>query len=238
LYKIIVSKAINKASYIVTPSNFTKEDILKEFKVSPNKIIVTLEGGPSEDILNKKEDKNISKKINFSKDFLLYVGNAYPHKNLDILLKVVSKIPKEINFVLAGKKDHFHDELEDSVKKMKLEKRIIFTDFVTDNELIWLYKNARAYIFPSLNEGFGLPLLEAASFGLPVLCSNNSSLPEVMEDSALYFNPKSSKDIVKKINIIIENKDIREELIVKGYNRVKKFSWNKMAKETLNIYKM
>ena len=138
--------------------------------------------------------------------------------------------------VLVGKIDDFYKRIKNQVFSLGFKKRVIFTDFVTDEELVALYRNASVFVFPSLNEGFGLPALEAQSFGLPVSCSRRSSLPEVLGDSVQYFNPLKPKDIAEKIKEILGNKKLREELILKGYNKIKEYSWSKMAKETLKVY--
>jgi len=235
LYKIIFRSAIKKAKYIFTLSEFTKDDVLNNFRVDKNKFFVTLAGAPE-----KKDDLyldiNIKTKFKIKDKFILYVGNAYPHKNLGIFINIAKKLNNDISIVLAGKKDYFYNTLEKEINNNNLQNKIIITDYVNDKELSWLYKNAQVFVFPSFNEGFGLPLLEAASFGAPIATSNAASLPEVIGDAALYFDPKSSEQALEKINKIINNKDLRRNLVVRGYDRIKMFSWRKMAEQTLDIY--
>lgn len=236
-YKRIIRRAVKKSLKIFVPSKFTMKDLIKTLRVPQEKIVVTYEGGPSEDLLKKVPDNKVLEKFNIKSPFILYVGNAYPHKNLEGLVKSLKYLNQDVKLVLVGKIDKFYQKIKEEVLNFGFEKRVFFTDFVTDEELVALYKNARAFVFPSFNEGFGLPALEAMAFGLPVLSSSRSSLPEVLEESALYFDPNNPKDIALKISQIIKNKRLRDELKEKGYNQVKKYSWKEMAQETLNIYK-
>jgi glycosyltransferase involved in cell wall biosynthesis len=241
-YKITIKRAIKKSEKIITVSNFTKKDILKNFKTKEEEIVVTYEGVTK--LEDKKNENNKEfKNKNITEPFLLYVGNAYPHKNLNFLIKSfpeIKKINKNLKLVLVGKEDYFYKRLKRMVRKEKwLEKeknKIIFSGYVPDNELHELYKKASAYVFPSLYEGFGLPPLEAMNRGCPVLSSEKSCLPEILGEAALYFNPKNKKDFLKKVNIIMKNTKKREELIKKGKEQTKKYDWIKCAKKTLKVY--
>ena len=230
-YQIVIFSAIKRAKKIIAVSNYTKNDILKYFKIKSDKIKVVYEGAPQRPRLEKITSNSVSKK------YLLYVGNAYPHKNLERLILAFNKLIKEkkdLHLILVGETDYFYRKIKD---KFLNSKQIIFTDFVSDKELVALYKNASVYVFPSLYEGFGLPPLEAMSCGAPVVCSQASCLPEILEDSAVYFNPKDINDIVEKIKYVLNNKDIQKKLISKGFQQVKKYKWEKMTQETLKIYK-
>ncbi len=168
--------------------------------------------------------------------FIFYVGNAHPHKNVEglitVFLKLVEKYP-DLKLVLSGHDHYFWKR----VKKENQHKNIIYTGFVTDEQLISLYKSAKAYIFPSFEEGFGLPLLEAMVCKSPVVSSNKGSLSEIGGDAALYFDPNREDDMYQKIDEILSSSVLRQQLIKKGDLRVAKFSFSKMAKETLKIYK-
>ncbi|NTU69726.1 glycosyltransferase family 4 protein, partial [bacterium] len=201
-----------------------------------DKFFVTLAGAPKI-VENAGNSNDFKSKFNIKHKFILYVGNAYPHKNLDIFIDVVKRLDSDIQIVLAGKKDYFYEILERKVNELNLKNRIIFTNYVSDNELFWLYKNALALVFPSFNEGFGLPLLEAASFGTPIITSNTSSLPEIIGDAALYFDPSKPKEALEQINKVNNDDKIRVSLVEKGLERIKLFSWKAMAKATLEVYK-
>jgi glycosyltransferase involved in cell wall biosynthesis len=113
---------------------------------------------------------------------------------------------------------------------------VIFTGFMSDEELSIFYQNASVYVFPSLCEGFGLPALEAISYGVPVVASNATSLPEILGEAAVYFNPLSPPDMAEKINQVLSDENLRQNLVIKGFERVKKYSWHRMGQETREIY--
>ncbi len=145
------------------------------------------------------------------KPYILYIGNDYPHKNLKRLKLAFKNLNADWELVLI-------------------------TEFVSEKDLHKLYKHACAYVFPSLSEGFGLPPLEAMARGVPVACSRASCLPEILGDAAAYFDPLDVDDIANTIERVVNNKKLRKKLVRKGLEQVKKYSWEKMAKETLEIY--
>lgn len=161
-------------------------------------------------------------------NYLVYTGNLYPHKNVNIAIAAAEKLKIPLKIICA---------------RSVFEKKIIKSDYVeflgrlTDTEMKKVYKEALAFVFPSLIEGFGLPGLEAMSVGLPVVAANSSCLPEVYEDAALFFDPFNVDDLVAKISLIRDNKAKRAELIKKGFSQVKKYSWSKMSAQTWDIYK-
>jgi len=162
------------------------------------------------------------------------VGNAFPHKNLDKLLEAFKILNSDINLVFVGKEDYFYKRLKNKVQRMGLEKHVIFLQNISDEELSGLYQNAKALILPSLMEGFGLPALEAMANKCFVLASDIPSLREVCGDAATYFDPKNAQDISEKMKDVLSSNNI--DKIEKGLQRVKNFSWEKMAKETLKVY--
>jgi glycosyltransferase involved in cell wall biosynthesis len=176
------------------------------------------------------------------KPYLLYIGNAYPHKNLERLIFAFKKLVKDgldYQLVLVGGNDYFYEKLKLEIRNLELEikDRIIFAGFVPDNDLDILYRNAGLYAFPSLYEGFGLPPLEAMARGVPVVSSNATCLPEILGDAALYFNPLDIDDIAKKIKKALKDENLRKNLIEKGLEQIKCYSWEKMVRKTLNLYK-
>ncbi|MBN2854090.1 glycosyltransferase family 4 protein [Patescibacteria group bacterium] len=242
-YHLVLKSAIKNSAQIITISEFTKRDILSLFKIRPEKISLIYEGVTN---LNLAKDyrfvqKQVKKELLLPKKFLLYVGSAYPHKNLENLLEVFRILEKEksdIYLVLVGKSDFFYERLKTEATTLNLieNNRVIFADYVSDAELSSLYARALAFIFPSLYEGFGLPPLEAMSNSCPVLSSNHSCLPEILGESALYFNPKSLVDIINKIKIIDQDEGLRDDLIKKGLEQIKKYSWDTCAEETFKVY--
>lgn len=230
-YRLTIRHAVKNAQKIITVSQHSKQDIIQQFNISPQKITVSYEAVDISPI-------PITQYL-VPSPYLLYIGNAYPHKNLEILLDVLQELKrkKELDFklVLVGKEDYFYKRLKQAAWAKNVDEDIIFLGFVPDKDLPGLYKNALAYIFPSKYEGFGLPGLEAMAYGIPVLASHSSSLPEILGQAALYFNPDNLYDIIRAIKHI-RNKELREEFIQKGFVQVKKYSWQKLAEQTLEVY--
>jgi glycosyltransferase involved in cell wall biosynthesis len=239
-YRIIIKNAIKKSEKIIAISEFTKQDIVGYFKVDENKIAVTYEG-VSNDLLNNSETSEtqaILNKYKLGKPYLLYVGNAYPHKNLEGLIDVIAKMNiANLYLVLVGKDDYFYERVKEYAHSSgPINYNIIFPGFVPDEELSVLYKRAVAYIFPSLYEGFGLPPLEAMAHGCPVISSDRTSMPEILGDAAYYFDPEDEYDMENKILEIISDENLRRDLKIRGYEQFKKYCWEDCANKTMEIY--
>ena len=232
-YRLVIKHAVQKSKVVITMAEFTKKEIIQEFKCPESKAKVIYEGVTK---LNKNNSSVDLKKYGIKKDFVLYVGNAYPHKNLEFLIEAWQNLEKDYQLVLIGKKDYFYERLEKSIKDLDLENKVILIGYVSDQELAFFYQQAQAYVFPSLCEGFGLPPLEAMQFSLPALVSNTSCLPEILEDSVLYFHPKDQDDLLEKLNTITADQELRKELIINFQKLLLKYNWETMAEETLNIY--
>ncbi len=232
-YKLLVWWAVKKSQKIIAVSESTKREIVDHFKVNPDKIIVTYESG----ILEIKKAGIM--RSEFKKPYILYVGNAHPHKNLERLIDAFSKFNySDIRLVLVGKEDYFYRRLKKKVAEVNSSDKVVFYGEADDDNLRDLYKNAAALVLPSLMEGFGLPALEAMGQGCLVLCSNIPAFREICADAAIYFDPTSVEDMAQKIEEVIRNKnaDKYRELIEKGRKRTQLFSWQKMAQETLEVY--
>lgn len=236
-YQYILKQAAQKSRHIITVSEETKREIVKHLNVSPDKVSVTYEGV---DAMLSEKVKVKSKKFVFGDaKYFLYVGNAYPHKNGERLVEAFQLVVKEfpeVKLIMVGKKNYFYDRLEEKVKKLGLEKTIIFAGGVNDQELSALYQQAEALIFPSLMEGFGLPGLEAMQNRCLVLASDIPIFKEIYKDAAAYFNPRETASIHATIRQVLTEKKRFALYIEKGTARVKTFSWQKMAQETQNIY--
>lgn len=223
----------NKARKIITISNSSKNDIIKYYQIPEEKIEVVYPG--IKEIQLSKMNK-IPSKYEIQGDFILYIGTLQPRKNLVRLIEAISKIKdKKISLVVIGKKGWQYEEILNAPGKFDVKDRIKFLDFVPDEDLPSFYQNAICYVLPSLYEGFGLPILEAMQYGCPVITSNVSSLPEAGGDAALYFDPTNVDDIAHKIDKVVEDKGLREEMKEKGLMHIKKFSWKKSAEEVLGI---
>lgn len=251
-YRFVIWSALRRSQKIITVSEFTKSDIISQFKIDPKKIIVTYEGvanlarGNDSLFVQKLDDNDALLSYNIKDKFLLYIGNAYPHKNLDSLINVFAELRQkqpELKLVLVGKLDYFYNRIKDLAISLNLfwenddNSPIIFPGYVPDQALEILFKKAAAYVFPSLYEGFGLPPLEAMAKGCPVVSSNKSSMPEILGEAAYYFNPEDAADMEKAILTVINDNNLRQELATKGYQQVKKYNWWECAYQTLEIYK-
>ncbi len=225
--------SVQRAKKIITVSQNTKKDIMKFYHVPENKIKVVYNG-------YEKIGQNNELGIKSYGNYILYVGTLQPRKNVAMLIHTFNKFLSEnldFKLIIVGRKGWLYNEIFALVERLKLKDSVIFTDYVSDGELLQLYKNAFCFVLPSLYEGFGIPVLEAMSNGCPVICSNTSSLPEIGGKAALYFNPKSEKDLLKKVNQLKDDEKLRNELIRKGKEQVKKFSWQTCAQQTLEIIK-
>src|SRR3989344_2505697 len=231
--------SVRNAKKVLTISQASKDDIIKEYGVPEDKVIVTYPGVKLKTQNSKFKDtmqnSKLTDKYGVKGGYILFVGTIQPRKNIARLIEAFSKIKNEIQLVIVGKKGWLYEEILETPKKLEIADRVKFLDFVTDEDLPIFYKNAMCFVLPSLYEGFGLPVLEAMQYGCPVITSNVSSLPEAGGDAALYVDPLNVDDIASKIKMIIEKPQLRKELIKKGYEQVKKFSWEKTAKETLSV---
>jgi len=233
-YKFVLAKAAKKAKKIIAVSKATKDEIADHLKVNPQKIEVTYEGVDS--LIQNSRIKNQKYKSKF-KNYFLYVGNGYPHKNLDRLLEAFKVLNNYTQLVMIVRQDYFCERLKKKVGEMKLSDKIIFMHNVGDEDLASLYSNAKALILPSLMEGFGLPALEAMANSCLVLASDIPSLHEVCGDAAIYFDPYDIRDMAKKMNdVYLNNIYHLSRKKEEGSEWARFFSWKKMAKETLEIY--
>lgn len=230
-YKTVFKNAINKSMKILVPSNFVKHQLIDKWKVRAEKIVIT------EEAVDDNFFSIIKPLSNQQSPYIFYVGNAHPHKNVEGLIKAfleIRKKHKDLKLVLSGNDHYFW-------QRIKTDPRfrgngIVYTGFINDKQLVALYKGALAFVMPSLEEGFGIPLLEAFACGCPVVSSKGGSLPEVGGEAAIYFDPKNIDDMVDKISSVLNNGKLRKELIEKGLQRVKLFSWERLAEQTLEVY--
>lgn len=229
--RFVFKSVIKSSAYILTPSRYSKNEIVKFSHVNPDKVVVT----------HLSADVDFNKLVPYQtrfKEFLLYVGQQSDYKNTRRLGEahqhLLEKHP-DLGLILVGNINASAKINQDYFKK-KNYKNIVFTGFLPNEQRDWLYKNAAAYVFPSKMEGFGLPGLEAMGYGAPVISSNATCLPEVYEDAAYYFDPKDVKDMTRAIDEVISDDKLRSELIQKGYRQLAKFSWETTAKQTHSVY--
>ncbi|MGL4992292.1 MAG: glycosyltransferase family 4 protein [Sarcina sp.] len=242
-YKYILPKVILNSEKIITVSKNTKKDIIKEYGVAEEKISVIYNGHEKYQINTSEEDseKLITSKYQCEKFFLM-IGIHYEYKNLHTVIDAYAKINKLIKekLIIVGNHDCKYGEfLRKKVINNGLENKVIFTSYISEEEKNILYRYSSALIYPSLYEGFGLPILEAMSNETLVLTSNKSSLPEVASDIGIIFNPEDPCSITEKMLYVCNlEEDIRMEIIQKGVKWVENFSWEKTAKEIENVINM
>ncbi|NMB84444.1 glycosyltransferase family 4 protein [Candidatus Roizmanbacteria bacterium] len=240
LYKLKkwTSYSLKNAASVIAVSQSTKKDILKNYPVPENKIKV-IYNGYEKKLKNKIALKRL-KETNGKQPFILYVGTIQPRKNIDTLIKAFADFKREneeYKLIIAGKKGWLFESVFDLVNELGLSDSVYFTDYISDRQLAYLYQNAFCLVLPSFYEGFGIPVLEAMSFGCPVIASFSSSLPEVGGDACLYFNPKNLKDLSDKLRLLKKDGGLRSQLTKKGKLRIKLFSWKDCAEQTLNVLK-
>ncbi|MBI2309954.1 glycosyltransferase family 4 protein [Candidatus Collierbacteria bacterium] len=237
-YRLVLRHAVLSSRTIIVPSNWVKKKIVERFPEVSGKIQVIYEGVVQSFITDGRSavgNETLAKYNLHPKQYLIYTGSLYPHKNVEPVLNVVQHLIN-LKFVVCCSRSMFWERFKKYIERKGLKDRVVLAGFVPDDELAILYKNALAFVFPSNSEGFGLPGLEAMAAECPVISSNAGALPEIYGDAALYFDPKSDIDLRIGIEKVRKDKRYREELIRKGKERAKKFTWEKMAKETMEVY--
>ena len=220
-----------RAERIIAPCEFTKDDILRHYRIPPTHVTVTYES------VGKVYDKPTPLKL--PEKFIMYLGNTYPYKNIGRLIEAFAATKarhQDTKLVLAGNTPYFTDQLKLQAKKLGVERDVMFLGRISDGEAATTYHQAQLFVFPSLYEGFGLMGLEAMTLGTPVLAARASCLPEIYGDAAAYCDPMNVHDIAKQIDFLLDHPERREELRAAGRRQVKTYSWKKMAQETLAVY--
>jgi len=241
---LIVSKTIKQASKIITVSNFSKSDILHHFpSLDQSSILTIYEAADTKFTIMDRNyaSKIIKNKIGLCGKYILTLGGTDPRKNTELVirafsnLKCVNQIDEKL--VIVGISNWNKSAFYNLACLLKCEEDILFTDFITQEELVCLYNCATLFLYPSLYEGFGIPPLEAMACGTPVITSNTTSIPEIVGDAALQINPNSQEELEDAVYKLLVEHSLRDDLIQRGLAQAKKFSWQRMAEETLNIYK-
>ncbi len=242
-WKFAYRFSARRADFIIAISHSAKDDIAEFLAISREKIRVVYHGNKARSSEIKDKDKIISnlyqdKKGSFP--YILWVGKMYPHKNLPRLLRAYSKLIRtrhiKHRLVLCGMKGWGYSSFIETVKELKLQDKVIFKGYVPDDELELIYSRASLFLFPSLSEGFGFPILEAMSYRVPVITSNYGAPAEVAGDAALLVDPYNIDELSEAICKVLIDQTLRKNLIEKGLKRAKEFSWEKAAKETLRVY--
>lgn len=228
--------SLNRAKHIFAISQSTKNDIIKYYQTEASKITVTYLGYDKKRFnpeIREEKTKKVKKKYKIKGDYLLFLSTLKPNKNIEGLLEAFRLLKnQELSLVIAGRKGWLFTTIFVKVNELNLGKRVIFTDFVPEEDVPALMKGAKVFILPSFWEGFGIPLIEAMAVGTPVVTSQAGSLPEVVGEAGVVVDPHDFKAIAKGIEKAIERKD---ELMKKGFKQIEKFSWEKCAQKTIEV---
>jgi len=229
---LLMTRIIFAKSHLIVPSNFWRNYIIKKYNFSPQKIITTYEAVDPKFLIKSSSFSSLKSRIS---NYILYTGNLYPHKNIDIVLKALTKLP-EIKLKIICARSTFTARIEKQISNYQLQKQVEFLGYVPDSKFSQIYHQALSLVHPSFLEGFSLTGLEAMSLDCPVIAANSSCLPEIYGDSVLYFDPKNSDELVTQISKLQKSKTLRQKLIKLGHQQVAKYSWSKTAQKTLNFY--
>ncbi|MEF3280992.1 MAG: glycosyltransferase family 4 protein [Elusimicrobiota bacterium] len=242
IFDMRLKNMIKRAKYIISISEYTKKDLCEHYQVNPDKVFVTpLAADERFKVIEDKEKIiKVKSKYKITNEYILYVGNLGPHKNLVRLIKVFEKLKKVYRIshklLLCGKK-YWGGEVVDKIKSLFLEDEVLLLDYVPDEDLPYLYNGADVFVYISLYEGFGLPVLEAMNCGTAVVASNTTSLPEVVRDGGVLVNPIDEEEILGAILKVLSDKAFRNKLSEKALSVSRNFNWDKTAKLTLDVFK-
>jgi len=256
ILRLLIGISLRRADKIIAVSKFTKDEIVDVYNISKDRIKMIYNGGVAEEFkldINQKDVLKFREKCDIMKPYLLFLGTLQPRKNIPFLIKAFLDLKikysndlkiKELTLVIRGKRNgHNYDDEIDRVlgviknKYPEIHRQIKFIGYVSNEEIPFIFKGATAFCFTSLYEGFGLPLLEAMAVDTPVIANDNSCFPEIINGAGLVYQTRSKQDFIEKVVKLLKSSYLQEELIKKGRNRVKFFSWDKNAEQTIKVYK-
>ena len=246
-HRLVVTAAYyrlrHQADFVITPSEATKADVVNHLQMDPQQIAVIPWGcdarfQPGGD---PEHFAAVQQRYRLPAQYLLFVGTLEPRKNLTTLLHAYAMLRaegcgKDLKLVVAGRTGWLYADIFDTVKTLALDEEVIFTGFVDDEDLPDLYRGARLFVFPSLYEGFGLPILEAMASGVPVITSATASMPEVAGDAAILVDPHDPEAIAAGIARVLAEDRLRQAMIEQGLARARRFTWDSVAQQTLALY--
>ncbi len=244
--KTLLPRSIRRADKIITVSESEKKNIVDFYKIPLEEVDFTYNGVDFDHFaknFSDEEKKEVREKYKLPEKFLLYVGTLQPRKNIPALIEslntYLNKYPEEnMKLVIAGnrKARNFDTRIDAAIEKNNLHKSVIFPGWIEEEDKPALLRTAEVFVFPSLYEGFGIPVIEAMAAGTPVVCSDIPVLREIAGDAALFCNPKKSNDFAENIQKILADKNLQRNLAKKGKDIARKFTWQKTAEKTLKIY--
>ncbi len=239
MFRWTIRLALRATHYCLAISEATRQDLVRHFHVAPDRIAcVPLAADPAFTPQDVTRVERVRNDYGLPDRYVLYLGSNKPHKNLVGLVDAWSELqPRSEVLVIAGAWDERYPEPRRRVVKLGLEDRVRLLGPVPEEDLPALYSGAEVFAFPSMYEGFGLPVLEAMACGTPVVCSDRSSLPEVAGDAAVYCDPTQTGSIADALQRVLRNADLRQDLHKRGLARASQFSWERTARETLEVYR-
>ncbi len=239
-FRTLLKLSSRKVDRIITVSQYSKKDIVEYFRVPEEKIEVICHCVDERYRPISSNSEEVTSKYGIDRKFIFYFGNFNPHKNVKALIEAYYRLPQKTKdkyqLVLGGRRDRYCMSLEKMVKHLKIEERVVFTGFISEEDLPAIYSAAELFVFPSLREGFGLPPLEAMACGTPVITSNTTSLPEVVGEAGILVNPYNVDEIKAAIIEVLTNSTLRNDLIQKGLERSRRFTSEKTTKQILEVF--
>jgi glycosyltransferase involved in cell wall biosynthesis len=242
--RLTIRRSAQTATQIITDSNFSREDILRTYKLSPERVTATPLAASA--IFRPVEDFNeierVRQRYGIAGDYILTVGSIQPRKNLPRLIRAFAMLCREgqirplPKLVVVGKRDWLYEETVEAAENSEVRERILFTDYVPESDLPALYTGATCFVYPSYFEGFGIPPLEAMRCGTPTITGDRTCFPEIIGDGGLMVDPYDERAIVDAIVKIFAHPGLRAELRTKAINRASLFDWKETARQTLSVY--
>ncbi len=238
LYRALILLAARRAAHILTLSHAACDDLQRLLGIRREKIsVVPLAADAQFQPASASEIARVREHLNLPARYALYVGSNKPHKNLARLVQAWARVHTDAALVLAGHWDARYPEAKRLAEELGLQSRILFRPNLSSSDLPALYSGAQLFVFPSAYEGFGLPPLEAMACGTPVVCANVSSLPEVVGDAAVLFDPPNVQALASALTRVFDEAALRDTLRARGLAQAQKFSWERTANETLKVYR-
>lgn len=242
-YNWLLARGVARADSIIVPSEASKRELLEHYRVAQEKVTVIYEG--VDDVFAPEVSEFSAPAEDpgweIPSDFILYIGRFQMRKNLERLLEAFDLLRKrfgsELKLVLAGKDMWHQQRIAEKIQSLGLEKDVICPGYVPDRTLETLYRKARVFAYPSIHEGFGIPPLEAMARGVPVMASNRSAMPEILGDAAVYADPYDVGEMAHALERLLSDEQLRQQMIQRGKERIKRYSWQTAARETLDVYR-
>lgn len=237
-FEFFLKRRLPYATHILTISEFIRQEIIEEFELPPSMVsAVPLAADPLFGPRTAEQVSKVLRRYKLPGAYLLFVGTLEPRKNIDVLIAALQAGTVDIPLVLVGWQGWGDKGWMEKISKAGLAGRVHIIGHVPDEDLVAIYNGATALVYPSLYEGFGLPILEAMACGCPVICSNAASMPEVAGNAALLIDPADSEELAANIEIVAHDNNKRAEMIGQGHKQAAKFSWERTAAETLDVFK-